>query len=622
MDRFSSAIKSSLPALVVGLVLVTLYLQHFMFRAFVEIDFETYLRYKAPVQVFWADRDETFSKKRLSTHWIFNTQNLLQMRVGDLGDGAQLRIDPLQYKGHAKIKRIRIEQSGYKPLTLDDAESLTALEPVNHIKSAVYQDGGLVITTTGGDSQLLLHPELVRAETWPWHHLINVLGIMLASLALLPALSRSFSGHAYVPVGLTVVLVLATVMVSVSQRFTHPDEATHTRATNYYQNYNLPPKVDGPEIAPTYSAYGNSRLYGYEIYYFFSGLFKRLTEPLHIPAYMVGRLFSLLLLLGLALMAYRLPEFRVVAAPLLITPQIWYFFSYANSDSYSVFVSTVLAWLAADSDSPLNRFLVDREPSAKVLKTIALGLFLGGMLFTKLNYYTVILFVGSFYVWKYWRGDFVDRRLFFRRAIAVLAVGMLLAGCRLVWDGVNNDWERGERIHKMWEKHAIEAYKPSTPLENKHPEMFLRERGTSIDDMLNVHHWGGKSLLSAFGGYGHTEYFARPAYFNWMSGLGLMFMALAALALLMRGNRHIQTLFLLTVFFCFLVVAISFVTSWIRILQPQGRYLAPILPILGVLYYQMRPYIFQWVSHILILGMFSLSVYSFAFVGIAEIPKG
>ena len=140
--------------------------------------------------------------------------------------------------------------------------------------------------------------------------------------------------------------------------------------------------------------------------------------------------------------------------------------------------------------------------------------------------------------------------------------------------------------------------------------------------MLKDYKWAGKSYVSSFGGYGHTQYFASPAYHQWMQILGWLILGGMLLALLLRGNKKIQTLFAFAFFCCFLVVAISFITSWIRILQPQGRYLAPILPILGMLFYQVKPYIFSRFTHFLILAMFAMSVYSFLFVGLADIPKG
>ncbi len=616
-----SKLTGRLYPVLLGLILCSLYASQFFFKAYVEIDLETYLEYRAPVQVYWASEGRNFSEDNVETHSIFHKHNVLKMRVGDLSGEAKLRIDPIQYQGHAKIKSVRIRQSGYQAIELVSKSQLEQLQPVNHIASAVFEDQGLVITTSGHDSQLVLDMELQKLPGFTWHHLLNLTLIMAASLLIAPWVFASFERLTYVPVCLLVALVLALAMSVLSKPNVHPDEITHVKSIKYYNQHNLPPRVDGPEIADTYSFYGNSRLNGYEIYYFLAGYFSRLAEPLDKPLVVIGRSLSIIMLLALLLLAIRYQSFRVVVTPLVITPQAWYMFSYANSDIYSLFASVIATWMAVDPESPLNRFLSEKRPSRFWLKAATLGLFTGSLLFLKINYYVYILFIGLYFLWRVWRGDFSDKSLLLKRSMILLLIGLCFFGSRILWDGVNNNWDRGDRIHQMWEKYANELYKPSTPLANKHPEMYLRERGNSLDDMLRIYRWDGKSFLSSFGGYGFTEFFASPHFYDWVRIIGLSILSLMLFSVLVRGSSDTQVLFMLSMVLGLMILAVSFYASWVRVLQPQGRYLAPILPILGVLYYHLRPCLYQWVFHCLILAMFLLSVYSFIFIGLAEIPK-
>jgi len=73
------------------------------------------------------------------------------------------------------------------------------------------------------------------------------------------------------------------------------------------------------------------------------------------------------------------------------------------------------------------------------------------------------------------------------------------------------------------------------------------------------------------------------------------------------------------------LIAASLWQSWTVSFQAQGRYLAPILPMLGVLLYHLQPAIAGRlpgrVFDGLVLALFALGVYSFIFVGLDLIPK-
>ena len=605
----------------IGFVLFALYAKQFVFNTYVEIDLETYINYKAPVQIYWAAKDEPFSERRVQTRWIYSKHNIIRIRTGDLSDGGRLRIDPIRYKGHAKIRSVYIDRSGYKPVWLKSEETLSTLKPVNDIASAVYEDEGLVITTTGGDSQLELDLDLEKLPGISWHHVVNFLLIMAASILVAPVIARGFQSLSYVPVCLFTVFVLAWTMSVVSRPAYHPDEVTHLNSIRYYQNYVLPPAVDAPEMVYTYSEYGNSRLNGNEIYYPLAGFFARLTDTFKQPLVVSSRAFSLLMLALIVLLVIRSESLRMIATPLLVTPQVWYQYSYANSDMFAITVCLLVGWMAVDRNSALNRFLIDPAPKRYVGKTLLLGLALGSLLFLKINYYAFALFIALYYFWRLWMGEFERPTQTLLRGGLITLVGLTLFGAKFVYDGVINDWDRASRVHAMWETYADPEYKPSTPMTERHPEMYLRERGDTLIDMFEKHRWGGKSFVTSFGGYGFTRFFASPTYFEWLRWLALITVGTLVGFYLWRAPGKEKVLALITVFMVTTVLAISLYLSWVRILQPQGRYLAVILPMLGVFYAHARPWMPKYLWHFLILAMFVMALYSFVFVGLADIHK-
>ena len=607
--------------LIVGLLLSGLYVNHFIGKTYIEIDLKTYLNYKAPVQVFWASEGEPFSKDQVKTQWIFHQNNVLRMRVGDLSGNAQLRIDPLRYRGHVRINSLFIDHSGYKPEWFKSARTLAALKPVNDISSAVLEDDGLVITTSGPDSQLVMDMNLEKLPGFQWHHLINIALIMLTAMIAVPWLVAGFSTMKYVPAGMFLVFIMAIVMATVSAPSVHPDEKTHFKSIKYYQHHNLPPAVDAPEMVYTYSEYGNSRLVGNEIYYPLAGFYVRLLEDLKMPMVVTARSFSILMLMVVLLCTLYSQAFRAVATPMLLTSQIWYHYSYANSDMFAITVCLLIAWMSVSERSLLNRFLTEDKPRNYVLSVIGLGIVLGSLLFLKINYYAFALFIAVYYFWRLGKGDFERPLQVLARGGLITLMGLSLFGVKFVYDGVINDWDRSARVHQMWDKYADDHYKPSTPLAEKHPEMYLRERGKSIGEMFTEFSWGGKTFLTSFGGYGFTQFFAKPGYYEWLKGLLFLAIVLACGAVLVRGPTNLRVLLLITIAFVLLVIGISLTGSWIRVLQPQGRYLGAILPIVGMFYFHARSCLPQRIWHGLVLSLFAMATYSFLFVGLADIQK-
>jgi uncharacterized membrane protein len=68
-------------------------------------------------------------------------------------------------------------------------------------------------------------------------------------------------------------------------------------------------------------------------------------------------------------------------------------------------------------------------------------------------------------------------------------------------------------------------------------------------------------------------------------------------------------------------VSVSLYHSWTKDFQAQGRYLIPILPMLGVLCAQGRNAISQKIFTLFTTSMFLLSVYSYICVALLEIPR-
>ena len=620
----------SLPALGAGILLSALYLYFFAFKAHVELEIRMFEPVRAWFKIYWADTGADYSEQNMQQVLIDSGHERYDLFIGNLASIERIRIDPVEFPTKLFLKRIGITQPGFAPIEMDPQNGFVGLEPVQQIDRLVVKEDGLRFNTTGRDAQFEYRPEGSGGYI-PLGHLFTVIAILLVSLATGRTLAGLGREERHVPPLLLVVLCLALVMAVISKHywlhpngtariFVHPDEEVHSAAVKYYREHWLPPAIDDPEILESFSVYGYSRLASYELYYPVAGYLTRLLAPLRQPFMWEARMVGLVFLGLILVLAWRLPSFRPFAVPLLVTPQVWYVYSYANSDGFALLLATLAAWQAADRDSALNRLLRDPEPPQRAT-WLWLGLLAGSMLLLKLNFYFFILFLGIYLLWRIACGDFPEQKRFWSRLAVIALVAVAVYGARWGLEIAANGPDYREKTNAMIEERAEPLYKPSTELHRKHIYLYMRDRGHTLRQIWTKEQWGGKSFVSAFGAYGYTQYVGTGIYYSLVKWTGVTLLAVILISLLIHGPPRIWVLFTLTLTCAALLVAASLYQSWTISFQAQGRYLAPILPMFGVLYYHARPWLMRRTVNVLLLGLFGLSVWSFVFVGLALIPK-
>ena len=309
------------------------------------------------------------------------------------------------------------------------------------------------------------------------------------------------------------------------------------------------------------------------------------------------------------------------ALPLLISAQTWYVFSYVNSEGFAIIVSTIISYQVAFKESALNKLLRETESQYIWLRYILFGLMFGVLLLLKENFYVFIVFLGLYLLWRIIFDDLPNNRTLWFRLIVISLIACSLYGLRFALDYRANGPDRDTKIAEMVEQKAQIIYKPSTPLEHKHIYLYLKDRGFSLDRLISKEHWDRKSLITAFGAYGYTQFFSSQAFYDLVRNLGLAIVGLMLFGVLINGSTGVQTLFLIVGGCSVLLVTLLLLRSWTISFQPQGRYFAPLLPMLGILYYHARPHIYQKLVVMLTIGMFLLATYSFIFIGLHEVKK-
>jgi hypothetical protein len=594
----------------------------FLGRARVEvvIDVEQATWFK----IYWAGESEEFSEKRMEKVRVIPGHDTYVFYLTNISNVEKLRIDPQEYEGTAAIASLHIRQKGYREITLDSPEAFAKLVPLFDIADSGMVAGKFTVHSTGNDPNFIL--DLSRKETTDFGLLEEILRLaVLGSIVffIYLAVHNLATDYSYVPVCLAVALALAVTMAVISKKNGHPDEFVHVAAVEYYKTNWLPPAVGNESIEGSYSPYGVSRLHTNEIYYLIAGKFAKVAEPFFINSYIPCRMFNVFLLLTILLYITQVAEARIMALPLIISPQIWYLYSYCNSDGFSLAVAFFAACQLILPNSMFNRFMVGTIRFSLVLRGCVAGLVLGLLFLLKNNYlpFTAFLFFVAGMV--FWQLPGREAKVsFFRRIVILLTIGLVLFGGKKMADYSVNGSSRQALITEARIAHATPMYSPESKLAQKHAGLYMKERGVTLAQVILQYRWFEKTFRSAFGVFGYFQYAPTEVFFNVIRWSGVFAFVYFFGTILIRGDAIGRISAVTVLCLSVALISASLFHSWSSDFQPQGRYLFPIVGMLIILCGQNRNVINRrWVS-LFTVWMFFLSLYSFISVGLFQMVRG
>ncbi|WP_018971578.1 hypothetical protein [Rudaea cellulosilytica] len=437
-----------------------------------------------------------------------------------------------------------------------------------------------------------------------------------------------------------VVAVLILAMAQSAYIHHQPDERSHLGAFQYYLEHPLPPAVDDPATIPSTSMWGHSYLEELDVVY---AIAARIAAPLASvwsDDLFAARMFQLGLWLLLCVTALRKRRWAWGLSVLLLSPQIWYVFSYFNADAFPLTLALLAVLFVGDEESGLRRYLAGDKFGAGALAAIVC---LGLLLVSKRNYMAVfpaivlwlavlhldlrmrdllaILFgllalgmafflvqvpaisatgmpkgmivVGGLaaiiptlsFTWICSKDP--SKRKIFLRLVAMVLLCLAVAAPRLAWDVWKNGTpaEKSAKLETTVEARARADFKPSAIAVGEGYEgLALAAHGVSLKDVMFApkKEWLSRTLCSAFGVYGYMIYYA-PEWTYWALGLlFLMFLALSLAAVRRAHPAQGMRLMAIVLGVSLLVFTQSLLLSWVYALEPQGRYLFPILALLAM----------------------------------------
>lgn len=421
-----------------------------------------------------------------------------------------------------------------------------------------------------------------------------------------------------------VVLLAAGRMCLVSAFNVHPDEKDHVNAGKYYMHYWDPPRVGDERTMGAYSNYGISYLHQLDAVYFFAGKFARLVEPVAGKPYLALRLFNLSLLAVLLILFQRLDHrCRLAFLPLFMSPQVWYIFSYFNGDALPLFLSFLsLRQLVGLLENPATPA---RDPAGRgaVRQLAGLGVTLGLIAISKQNYYVYL----GFFLCLLCTMLVVEKKepaFNWRQVGLVVLLAAAIFTFRLVAHQLVEVDQPPDAVSKLAEKLAAEDFKPSKQVTGEaYWGLGMRGRGVTATEMFTkCWAWHIFTFRTAFGVYDYMKIPAPFIFYRYIGRLFWGFLGVMGLGLVFSGRKG-RVMALLLAAFGFATVFQSFWHSWTADFQAQGRYLFPILAMLGCVLAVCRQELFRVrpVLWLLGLGLWGMSVWSFVFVGLAQIQR-
>ncbi len=589
-------------------------------RAIVNVTLETNVR--TLFKIYYKSENGHFSERKKAAVVISPKKKEYSFRLADLNKISELRIDTSEKPSTVVIKSLRMNQEGVAPLILSTKKDFEKLLPEkDEIKLFDVTDSGVTVVADGNDPKMFFPVGSLAKTPHLKGTLLRLALIVVFSFFIVQLVQNTLPDFGYIPVMGLIALVLIYVMAAISLYNQHPDESVHVSAGKYYMENNLPPKIGARDILHTYSDYGVSRLHSGEIAYFFAGKFAQLLAPLHLPDYLALRYFNVALFAALLFASYTIVPFRLIFLPALLSPQIWYIFSYFNSEAFALTLTFTAAYQLVVEDSWWNRLMTGRAGAWSIPLIIGLGGCLGLLMLTKKNFYFFILFICFYLLWRILFRKTERTFKVISRMAAIGLIGITLFGAVRGVDAWINDFSRGEKIMEAREKYAKPLFNPKTPLEKRIFSLQMKDRGMDFKAMFHKGRWGEKCFRTSFGEYGYLTVAGSPNYYYFMNHLLIIFGLWAAGSIVLRGG--LEGITLLGITFCSAIglMAAAFYHSWTVDFQAQGRYFLPILGMLSMLIYHQRKSLGNVVCVSLTGMVYCSALYSFLFVALWGIRK-
>lgn len=499
------------------------------------------------------------------------------------------RIDPLDryYNGEPlTISEITVRQNGIKTISLG-ADVLQKFFSVNdHMVLLEKEDFAFEIT--GDDPQLIPTAEFQKLYSQNSLAVIllgwlisGIVGMFL--LYLLHWFSAQIKEYT-VPAKIAYWIFLAglfgaavmCVYVGLRSPFwLNPDEYDVKAAVQYYFTHFMPPDIRTNEITDSFPVYGTSRHFEFNMFYFYAGKLGQLFAD---PA-MQLRMFTLILFcLMVAFIIKNMKKHYALLFVLLLTPQIWYIFSYSTSDALDFFVGFLSLYQVIEENSMLNRLLREKFCKRHLISYVLISVLFVHIFWSKASFYPILVFLFLILLIRMLYQEKEERKKLLQKYLILVGLTLGIFAVRyMITDFPYYGFNKLGVIIEVTELRADYGYKPSTPPLLQAPSMSFFGKGITLGELLTQYEFN-KNTFRTFAGFFGTYTFGEGNWYYWTMGI-LYILLLCRLSYTTIKMKNSQKNWELAAvgFTCFLQYALIIFNSWFVDFQPQGRYLLPVV---------------------------------------------
>ncbi len=415
--------------------------------------------------------------------------------------------------------------------------------------------------------------------------------------------------------GLAGAVLLCIYIAERSPFWLNPDEYEVRTAVRYYFTHWLPPDIRSDEISDAFAVYGTSRHSEFNTFYFWTGKLGQFFQD----AAMQSRWLNMTLFAVMAAMIGKhCRKYFCFLFVLLLTPQVWYIFSYTTSDALDFFVGFLAVYELIKEDSLLNRLL--KEPFSKKLLPgyVLLSLLFVHLYWAKISFYPVLLFLFLILLIRLFEKQGKERKELFRSYLILLGMTLTIFLIRyMITDFPYYGFHKSRVVSEVMELRAAYEYKPSTPPHEQAGSIYLYRKGVPLSLFFGEMEFNRNLFRTVAGFFGNYAFGMADWYYMVMAALYLALFGCLLYELIKMKDRK-RWLEFGAVCICIVCqYVLIFINGYFVDFQPQGRYMLPALLYVTYLVYTCKEARGNKMIRLILCAACLLSLYAYGTAGVS-----
>ena len=383
--------------------------------------------------------------------------------------------------------------------------------------------------------------------------------------------------------GILGAVLLCFYIGSRSPFWLNPDEYEVRAAVRYYRTHWLPPDLRSDEIADAFAVYGTSRHSEFNTFYFWAGKIGQLFKD----AALQSRWLNMGLFAVMAAMVVKYcRKYFALLFVLLLTPQLWFIFSYTTSDALDFFWGFLCLIQLIKEDSMLNQILEGKFSKKQIPGYVLLALLFVNMFWAKVSFYPILLFAFLILLIRLFEKQGEERKILFRKYLVLVGLTFLIFAVRyMITDFRYYGFDKYGVYNEVMELRATYEYKPSTPPQEQAGSIYLYNKGVPLSLFFGEMRFN-QDLFNTFAGFFGNYNFGMAAWYYYaMAGLYLALFGCLIYELVKMKDKRKWMEFTVVIGCIASQYLLVFINGYFVDFQPQGRYMLPALLYVAYLVY-------------------------------------